>query len=162
VSGCRLDIDKIHKWWWRHDYEVIVILFTSLNKIVLHICKILRLWDVETGKNQATVEARSSVRCCNFSFSGNQAAYSTDKAMGHNCELFVIDSRIIDSSTGSGNPIWRLPMNQSKISAFMWFLDDTIITGHENGLIGSWDLRVRIEYGFVKIFLTPTFSPLDG
>lgn len=101
-----------------------------------------RLWDVETGKNQATVDARSSVRCCNFSFSGNQAAYSTDKAMGHNCELFVIDSRIIDASTGSGAPIWRLPMNQSKITAFMWFLDDTIITGHENGQIGSIDLRV--------------------
>ena len=97
---------------------------------------------METGKNQATVEARSSVRCCNFSFSGNQAAYSTDKAMGYNSELYVIDSRIIGSTTGSEAPILRLPMNQSKITAFMWFLDDTIITGHENGQIGSIDLRV--------------------
>jgi hypothetical protein len=66
--------------------------------------------------------------------------------MGHNCELFVIDSRIVDSTTGSESPIWRLPMNQSKITAFMWFLDDTIITGHENGQIGSIDLRVSLTF----------------
>jgi translation initiation factor 3 subunit I len=101
-----------------------------------------RLWSVETGTNLSTIEARSSVRCCNFSFSGNQIAYSTDKAMGHNSELFVVDSRLVDSSMSSAAPILRLPMNQSKVTAFMWFLDDTIITGHENGQIGSIDLRV--------------------
>lgn len=67
--------------------------------------------------------------------------------MGHNSELFVIDSRIIDSSVSSASPTMRLPMNQSKVTAFMWFLDDTIITGHENGQIGSIDLRVSFVVG---------------
>lgn len=101
-----------------------------------------RLWSVETGKNIASIPANSSVRCCNFSFSGNQTAYSTDQAMGHSCELFIIDTRTMDSSIGDAHPIMRLPMVESKITSFVWFLDDTIITGHENGTISSWDLRV--------------------
>ncbi|XP_073961444.1 eukaryotic translation initiation factor 3 subunit I-like [Choristoneura fumiferana] len=46
-----------------------------------------RLWDLETGKNIATVKTNSSVRTCNFSYSANDAAYTTDKAMGHPCEV---------------------------------------------------------------------------
>ena len=90
----------------------------------------------------ASIDARSSVRCCNFNYSGNQAAYSTDKAMGHNCELFVTDVRTMDSSV-LDNPILRLPMNSSKITSQLWSMDELIITGHEDGHISSWDLRVR-------------------
>lgn len=82
------------------------------------------------------------MRCCNFSFSGNQIAYSTDKAMGHDSELYVIDARTMDSSLNNAAPTLRLPMKHSKITSMMWFLDDTIITGHENGLIASYDMRV--------------------
>lgn len=71
-----------------------------------------------------------------------QAAYSTDKAMGHNCELYIIDVRHLDSNIGDSSPIIRLPMNNSKITSMLWFLDETIITGHENGQISIWDLRV--------------------
>jgi translation initiation factor 3 subunit I len=110
----------------------------------------LKLWSVETGKEIASVEARSSVRCCNYSFSGNQAAYSTDKAMGHDCDLFIIDTRTLDSSISSSRPSLTLPMKQSKITSMMWFLDDTIITGHENGLIASYDLRMCKEINSVK------------
>jgi translation initiation factor 3 subunit I len=100
-----------------------------------------RMWDVENGINVATMQARSSVRCCNFSFSGNQAAYSTDKAMGHDCELYVVDVRTLDSSLSKAEPIVKIPMRNSKITSMCWFLDDTIITGHENGMLGSYDLR---------------------
>ena len=109
-----------------------------------------RLWSVETGKSIASVAANSSVRCCNFSFSGNQTAYSTDQAMGHNCELFIVDTRTMDNSISSASPILRLPMAHSKITSFMWFLDDTIITGHENGLVASYDLRVRNSFFHVQ------------
>lgn len=51
-----------------------------------------RLWDLETGKNIATVKTNSSVRTCNFSFSAYQAAYTTDKAMGHPCEVIFLYS----------------------------------------------------------------------
>lgn len=46
-----------------------------------------RLWDLETGKNIAMIKTNSSVRTCNFSYSAYQAAYTTDKAMGHPCEV---------------------------------------------------------------------------
>jgi translation initiation factor 3 subunit I len=101
----------------------------------------LKLWSVETGKSVANIECNSSVRCCNFSYSGNQAAYSTDKAMGHESELFIIDVRTMDAVNNS-QPILRLPMKHSKITSMFWFLDETIITGHENGLISSYDIRV--------------------
>ena len=101
-----------------------------------------RLWSVETGKNIATIETKSSVRCCNFSFSGNQAAYSTDRAMGQDCELSIIDVRTMDSSLNDAHPILKLPMKLSKITSMMWLLDETIITGHENGLIATYDTRV--------------------
>lgn len=102
-----------------------------------------RLWDVERGTTIATIPCKSSVRTVNFSFSGNQAAYSTDKAMGYNCELFIIDVRNADSSIANADPILRIPVSTSKITSMLWgSLDETIITGHENGQISLWDLRV--------------------
>jgi translation initiation factor 3 subunit I len=90
----------------------------------------------------ATIAAKSSVRTVNFSFSGNQAAYSTDKAMGHHCELYIIDVRHMDANLGDSNPIIKLPMTDSKITSMLWSLDETVITGHEDGHISTWDLRV--------------------
>lgn len=102
-----------------------------------------RIWDVERGTTIATIPCKSSVRTVNFSFSGNQAAYSTDKAMGYNCELFIIDVRNADSSIANADPILRIPVSTSKITSMLWgSLDETIITGHENGQISLWDLRV--------------------
>lgn len=109
-----------------------------------------RLWSVETGTNLATIEANSSVRCCNFSFSGNQVAYATDSQLGFDSELFIMDSRTIDSSLSNAVHTSRLPMKHSKITSFLWFLDDTIITGHENGLVASYDMRVK-ELSFLLL-----------
>lgn len=108
--------------------------------------KFSRLWSVETGKSVATIECKSQVRCCNFSYSGNQAAYSTDKTMGHESELFIIDVRTMDSSISNASPILRLPMAHSKITSMFWVMDDTIITGHENGLISYYDTRVSCQF----------------
>lgn len=89
-----------------------------------------KLWDVEHGTVIASIPAKSSVRTCNFSYSGNQAAYSTDKAMGHNSELFIIDVRTADASLSEQSPTLRIPMLQSKITSMLWGpLDETIITG---------------------------------
>nr|XP_036214734.1 eukaryotic translation initiation factor 3 subunit I isoform X2 [Bactrocera oleae] len=101
-----------------------------------------KIWDVEHGTVIASIPAKSSVRTCNFSYSGNQAAYSTDKAMGQNCELFIIDVRTADSSIEEQVPILRIPMLPSKITSMLWGpLDETIITGHDNGQISIWDIR---------------------
>lgn len=70
--------------------------------------------------------------------------------MGHHCELFIIDVRNADASIGNADPILRIPMSQTKITSMQWGpLDETIITGHENGQISLWDLKVRIYETFV-------------
>ncbi|XP_034472468.1 eukaryotic translation initiation factor 3 subunit I [Drosophila innubila] len=101
-----------------------------------------KLWDVEYGSVIASIPTKSSVRTSTFSFSGNQAAYSTDKAMGQNCELFIIDVRNADSTLSEQEPTLRIPMVESKITSMQWGpLDETIITGHDNGNIAIWDIR---------------------
>lgn len=111
-----------------------------------------KLWDVETGRVLGTIPTTSSSRTANFSYSGNQASYSTDKAMGHNCELFIIDVRNVDSSISNQSPVLKLTMNQqSKITSCLWgALDETVITGHENGSIRIWDLRAARELNSVN------------
>jgi translation initiation factor 3 subunit I len=110
-----------------------------------------KLWDIERGTSIATIPCKSSVRTCNFSYSGNQAAYSTDKAMGHDCELFIIDVRNADSSLNEADAVLRIPMSSSKITSMVWgALDESIITGHENGQISLWDLRTGKEINTVK------------
>lgn len=104
---------------------------------------VFRIWDVENGKILSSIPTKSSVRTCSFSYSGNQAAYSTDKAMGQSCELFVVDVRMIDSNLAEKTPILRLPILQSKVTSMLWgTLDETIITGHNDGQICLWDIRV--------------------
>ncbi|CAG2059568.1 unnamed protein product [Timema podura] len=60
----------------------------------------LRIWDCATGKEIGNIKANSSVRTCNFSYSGNMAVYSTDKQLGHQCEMMIIDVRNVDESLG--------------------------------------------------------------
>lgn len=110
-----------------------------------------KIWDVEHGTVTASIPSKSSVRSCNFSYSGNQAAYSTDKAMGQNSELFIIDVRTVDATTADQSPILRLPMLQSKITSMLWGpLDETIITGHDNGQLSIWDVRKGREVNSVN------------
>lgn len=110
-----------------------------------------KIWDVEYGTVIGSIPTKSSVRTCNFSYSGNQAAYSTDKAMGQNSELFIIDVRTADSSIAEQAPTLRIPMLQSKITSMLWgALDETIITGHDNGQISIWDIRKGREVNSVN------------
>jgi len=110
-----------------------------------------KLWDVERGDVIASIGSKSSVRTCNFSYSGNQAAYTTDKAMQQNCELFIIDVRNVDSSLSNQDPIMRIPILQSKVTSMVWGpLDESIITGHENGQITLWDIRIGKEINSVN------------
>ncbi|GJQ88038.1 Trip1 [Trypoxylus dichotomus] len=101
-----------------------------------------RIWDCETGTEIGMMKTNSSVRTCNFSFSGNMAAFTTDKAMGHNCEIFIMDVRNVDESISHADPILRIPINGSRVSAMLWgALDESLVTGHENGEIVQWDIK---------------------
>lgn len=69
------------------------------------------------------------------------ACYSTDKQARYPCELFVIDVRNPETS-GS---IFKMTFDSPKITSLVWGeVDETIITGHENGMLQQWDMRVRL------------------
>lgn len=109
-----------------------------------------RIWDCETGKEMFKLEARTIVRTVLYSYSGNEIVYTTDQVMNQPYEICVIDVR----SPKSG-PIFRYsPENRTpqdivskvkdKATSSLWgSLDQSIITGHENGTITRWDLKTQ-------------------
>ncbi|CAB0040591.1 unnamed protein product [Trichogramma brassicae] len=102
----------------------------------------LRFWDCQYGKEISKLNTKSSVRTCSFSFCGNLAVYTTDKALGHNCEMFIIDVRAPEPVLQPEDNICRTMMAESRVSSVLWgALDETIITGHENGTLAIWDSR---------------------
>lgn len=110
-----------------------------------------RLWDCESGKEIGTINTNSSVRTCAFSYSANQAAYSTDKAMKQPCEVFIIDTRNVDDSSHIHSPILKWEVNDHKVTSVLWgSLDEVLITGHENGEIRQWDLRTGKKLHSIK------------
>lgn len=102
----------------------------------------LRLWDCQTGVQLGEVQSKSAVRTSNFSYSGKMICYSTDKAMRNPCEIFVIDSRTVDSFT-SAEPVMKIPIAKGpKVTSLLWGpLDEYIITGHETGEVVQWELK---------------------
>jgi len=103
----------------------------------------LQIWDVQTGKSLGKVQTKTSVRTCVFSYSGQQAVYSTDSQMGYPSEIFIIDLRMVDSTFGDNDPVMRIPLTGApKATSMVWgSLDEYIISGHENGDLAQWDLK---------------------
>ncbi|KAK2720165.1 hypothetical protein QYM36_004160 [Artemia franciscana] len=100
-------------------------------------------WDVETGKQLAELNNQTSVRTCQFSYSGTLALYSTDCQMGLPSEIIVIDCRD-PSQIEQDKPSLRIPISapNPKVTSILWgTLDEKIISGHENGDIVVWDFR---------------------
>ncbi len=88
------------------------------------------------------IDTKSAVRSCGFSFDGNMAAFSTDRQMGHDCIINVVDVREFDVD----KPIMTLsiPQKGPKVTSMVWgTLDQQIITGHDNGDIVQWDLKTH-------------------
>ena len=44
-----------------------------------------------TGKQLSCMETKTAVRTCQFSYSGNYIMFTTDKTMGHPCEIHIYD-----------------------------------------------------------------------
>eukprot|EP00041_Stephanoeca_diplocostata_P038783 m.1554294 g.1554294 ORF g.1554294 m.1554294 type:complete len:330 (-) comp25270_c1_seq39:7473-8462(-) len=102
-----------------------------------------RLWDVRTGECICAIETKSAVRSCGWSYSGNQIFYSTDKTMGQISELRLYTLVDINKSNGGqAVPYLVIPSPESKITSAVWGpLDETIITGHDNGDLCKWDAK---------------------
>lgn len=104
-----------------------------------------RLWDVQTGQERLQLETKSAVRTCAFSYSGEQFFYSTDRALKQDSQLFVYNLADVKQSP-SAPPCLVIPCVESKITSAVWgALDETIITGHENGDLVQWDAKTGKE-----------------
>ena len=57
----------------------------------------IRLWDVENGAQLNRIDAKSAIRTCKFSYSGNMVAFTTDKTMGQQCVIHIVDVRTFGS-----------------------------------------------------------------
>ena len=76
---------------------------------------LLHLWPMHLviGKMIDRIDTRSAVRTCAFSFSGNMVAYSTDRAMGQQCVINVVDVRTFGNQGKVYKPdvvvrVWKL------------------------------------------------------
>lgn len=64
--------------------------------------------------------------------------------MGNKCMLRVYDHKRLRSEGLDCEPDWTTLVADSKITSGVWGLyDETIVTGHDNGMIGKYDLKVR-------------------
>jgi len=110
----------------------------------------VRLWDIGTGKQTGMIDTKSAVRTCNFSYSGKLVCYTTDKQMGHPCEINVVD---VANFSNDCEPDLKLsiPPNGPKVTSMLWSgLDDTLLTGHDNGDIVQWDLKTSKKVQLVS------------
>ena len=62
-----------------------------------------RLWDCETGRQISVFETKTAVRSCGFASSSELIFITTDKQMGHECEIMMFDM-----SAGGGCTSWML------------------------------------------------------
>ncbi|KAL7676944.1 hypothetical protein ACOME3_003194 [Neoechinorhynchus agilis] len=136
ISGERLgtyDMDRVAAVW-SFDVDYSSRYLTSATA-----APSLILYDVETGRRLHTTECESSVRSCSFSYCGNLVAYSTDRMMGYECRLGIMDVRTPRSENS-----WEatLASDIAKVNCSLWgTLDRSLITAHHDGSMRQWDLR---------------------
>jgi len=99
-----------------------------------------KLWDTQTGRELCTIKSNTTVRAVGFSYSGNLFFFTNAKQMQHGAALNLFDARD-PSQINDGVPYKQYPF-ASQANAALWSqLDDTIVTGHDGGLISQFDLR---------------------
>lgn len=105
----------------------------------------LGFWDLETGVPISMINTDTAVRTCGFAFSGKYVMYSTDKSMGKQCEIKIVDVRDARHMRGDDDVI-SIPVPASKVTSAVWGpLDEYLITGHENGDLIQWDVKTLQE-----------------
>jgi len=103
----------------------------------------LRIWDCETGKEMAKINTNTAVRSCCFSNCGSLVLYTTDQAMKLFPELHVIDINTGEHLKGESSVMTLKEIGMAKpTSSLFGPLDDTFITGHDNGRITVWEIRM--------------------
>lgn len=100
----------------------------------------VKLWDCETGRELSNIHTDSAVRTCGFSSPRKLLYYTIDEQMKAKCSIFLHDVASFDL-------ISIVLVEQAKVTAAGWGpFDNYLITGHENGAVCQYDLRVSQLY----------------
>lgn len=76
--------------------------------------------------------------------------YSTDKTMGHPCEIHIFDVRD-HTQMKSGEQLMVIPVTGPKITSAVWGpYEEDIIAGHESGEIIQYDIKTGEKINAVK------------
>ena len=96
----------------------------------------MKLWDCETGNVLHSLPTDSAVRTCGFSSPRKMFYYTIDEQMRAKCSIFLYDVTSLDQ-------ISVILVEQAKVTAASWGpFDNYLVTGHENGVVCQYDLRV--------------------
>jgi translation initiation factor 3 subunit I len=100
-----------------------------------------KLWDVETGECFFTFEFDQPVRAVALNIGGTRLAITTDPFMGVPSAIHVVELAK-NRAEQSSDMVKRIEGPQGRITRVMWGpLNQTIITGGEDGVIRSWDVE---------------------
>ncbi|KAI8049659.1 eukaryotic translation initiation factor 3 subunit I [Syncephalis plumigaleata] len=100
-----------------------------------------RLWDIRTGRLLHTWEFPTAVKRVQFSEDDRYVLMVTERRMGHPGTITVmgIDS---ESETQSSEPVINIIPDGPKAMVGVWsYLNQYIISGHENGSIRQYDWK---------------------
>jgi len=110
----------------------------------------VRLWDVSNGKEVSSLLTKSAVRSTVFSYSARMIMYATDKQMGHQSEIHIVDTRDLESGGEECKPVVRFQPDSPVRSALFGPLDQFVITGHEDGSLVQWDVKTGRKMNSIK------------
>lgn len=141
INGERLGTYNGHNgavWCIDVDWETLNFMSGSADAT----CKV---WDARTAQIKHNYVSANAVRSCEFSYSGNLVMYTTDSTLKENCYIIIRDLREPEKA----EPVKQIDitgMKFSKITSCIWgTLENTIISGHEQGELMLWDMRKSVN-----------------
>jgi translation initiation factor 3 subunit I len=119
-----------------------------------------KMWDAETGRELVSWPHKSPVRAVDFALGDKQFLTVTDQVLGHHPTVNIWDV----SRNPREKPVLEfLGKNEAKILCSQWgTLNQTIITGNEDGTIRVYDVRngaqLKIIEDHVKAVMGISFN----
>lgn len=104
----------------------------------------VRLWNIKTGECVKVWEFPTAVKRVAFSPDGSRLLAVTEKRMGFNGTIAVIDIAYGENlSSQAAEPTLSIVCEESKATVAGWsFLSKYIIAGHEDGSVSQYDPKV--------------------
>ncbi|KAI9633410.1 WD40-repeat-containing domain protein [Dioszegia hungarica] len=106
----------------------------------------MKLWDVRTGKCLFTWDFLTAVKRVAWSEDDDMIMCITEQRSGQPSVIRVYQINREDISQQSKTPVTEMILTGSKATVALWApLSDAILTGHESGKVGKYDVKTGEE-----------------